>query len=310
MGPPPQTKGDRAGSIIGFSIAIAMLVAGAFLAYTNYTKGRGDRAGAARLAAAVFILELTLFLFRAHIALTLDSFFVFLLAVATALLVSGVMWMLYLALEPYVRRHWPQTIISWSRVLEGRFRDPLVGRDVLSGVILGTIWVLVFKLGAFINIRAGAQPQFGNSDFLLGTRETISTWLSTGVGSILTTLAFFFLLVLLRILVRNHWLAAALFVLFLTVPKTLGSDYVVIDALVLVIVYAIAAIAVVRFGVIVLAVGILMADVLLNVHYTLDFSNWYAVSSLGVLLSFLAIAAWGFHVSLGGQRLWKEELFD
>ena len=35
-------------------------------------------------------------------------------------------WLYYLALEPYVRRLWPQALISWSRVLAGRVRDPLV----------------------------------------------------------------------------------------------------------------------------------------------------------------------------------------
>ena len=49
------------------------------------------------------------------------------------------MWVLYLALEPYVRRYWPQAMISWTRALGGRWRDPLVGRDVLYGVVLGVL---------------------------------------------------------------------------------------------------------------------------------------------------------------------------
>ncbi len=47
------------------------------------------------------------------------------------------MWLLYIALEPYVRRNWPQTIISWTRLVSGRLRDPLVGRDIVSGILLG-----------------------------------------------------------------------------------------------------------------------------------------------------------------------------
>jgi hypothetical protein len=66
----------------------------------------------------------------------------------------------------------------------------------------------------------------------------------------------------------------------------------------------------VRFGLIVLALGVLTVDALLNVPITLDFSNWYATRSLCVLLSFVVIAAWGFYTSLGGQRLWKEDLFE
>ena len=42
-------------------------------------------------------------------------------------------WIFYMALEPYVRRIWPEMVISWSRLLAGRWFDPLVGRDVLAG---------------------------------------------------------------------------------------------------------------------------------------------------------------------------------
>jgi hypothetical protein len=76
------------------------------------------------------------------------------------------------------------------------------------------------------------------------------------------------------------------------------------------VIYGIAAFAIVRFGLIVLAVAALTVDVLLNVPITLDFSNWYAARSLCVVIGFVAIAAWGFYTSLAGQRLWKEDIFE
>ena len=39
----------------------------------------------------------------------------------------GLAWVFYLALEPSVRRIWPETVISWSRMLNGRWIDPLGG---------------------------------------------------------------------------------------------------------------------------------------------------------------------------------------
>jgi hypothetical protein len=57
-------------------------------------------------------------------------------------------------------------------------------------------------------------------------------------------------------------------------------------------------------------VAIFTANTLLNLPYTLDFSNWYAIDTWVVVLSFVAMAAWGFHTSLAGQRLIKEELFQ
>jgi uncharacterized membrane protein YhdT len=73
---------------------------------------------------------------------------------------------------------------------------------------------------------------------------------------------------------------------------------------------AIAAIAVVRFGLIVLGVACFMANLLLNVPYTLDFSNWYAAHCMFLVLLFVALGAWGFYLSLAGKPLWKDELLE
>ena len=56
-----------------------------------------------------------------------------LVAVQLALLPTVLLWLFYLAIEPYVRRWWPHRIISWSRLLAGDFRDPLIGRALLIG---------------------------------------------------------------------------------------------------------------------------------------------------------------------------------
>ena len=305
-----RTRAEKTSQIIGLSIALAIFLGSIFLAYRNYSRGKGDRQGALRLASLVFALELSICLFRSHFVLTMDTVGVILFAVSTGLFVSGFIWVLYLALEPYVRRNWPQTIISWTRFISGRFRDPLVGRDLLFGVLLGFSWIFTFVLGSFFLIRSGASPQFANAEFLEGVRESIALGLVRVVGSIQTTLVFFFLVVLLRVLVKNRWVAAAIFVLLFTVPKVLGSDHPLIETPIWLIIYGIAAFAVVRFGLIVLAVAVLTVDVLLNVPITLDFSNWYAARSLCVVLGFVVIAAWGFYTSLGGQRLWKEGLFE
>jgi len=305
-----RTRADKTSQIIGLSIALVIFAGSIFLAYRNYSRGKGDRQGALRLASLVFALELSICLFRSHFVLTFDTIGELIFAVSTGLFVSGFIWVLYLALEPYVRRNWPQTIISWTRFISGRFRDPLVGRDLLFGVLLGFSWIFTFALGGFFLIRAGASPQFASEEFLEGVRESIALGLVRIVGSIQTTLIFFFLVVLLRVLVKNRWVAAAIFVLLFTVPKILGSDHPVIETPVWLIIYGIAAFAVVRFGLIVLAMAVLTVDVLINVPITLDFSNWYAARSLCVVIGFVAIAAWGFYTSLAGQRLWKDDLFE
>ncbi len=106
-----------------------------------------------------------------------------------------------------------------------------------------------------------------------------------------------------------QWLAVAVFVLIWASVPALKSNYVVIEAPAAVLVYGIAALAVMRFGLVTLAVGIFTANVMLNLTFTLNFSAWYASSSVFVLMTILLLAAWGFYTSLAGQRLLKEDLF-
>jgi serine/threonine protein kinase len=305
-----RTGADKTSQIIGLSIAFVIFVGSAFLARRNSSRGKGDRQGAWRLAASVFALEISICLFRSHFVPTFDSIFLLILALSTSLFVSAFTWGLYLALEPYVRRNWPQTIISWTRLVSGHLRDPLVGRDILFGVLLGVFWLVVFAVGGLFLLRTGAQPQFANTELLLGIRETIASALVTVVGSIRTTLIFFFLIVFLRFFVKNRWLAGAIFVSLFTVAKALGSTHPAIEWPLWIAIYGLAAFAVVRFGLIALAVAVFTVDVLLNVPITLDFSNWYAARALAVLLGFVVIAAWGFYTSLAGQTLFKDELFE
>lgn len=308
--PTNADKGEHTGDIMALSVAILTVAAGIWFAIRNLARGRGDRKNAWRLACITFAVGIATFLVRVHFVASLGMILLVVLAISTSLFVAGALWVLYIALEPYVRRNWPQTIISWTRLMAGRIRDPLVGRDLVSGVLMGISWVLVYEVGLLSRMRQGGAPEFPASGYLMGMREAAGMWLSTLATSILGTLLFFFALVLIRVLVRNTWLAAALFVALFTMPKVLGSNHIVVDTLVWGTIYAIAAIGVVRFGLIVLGISSLLANVLLNLPYTLDFSNWYAAQCFSIALIFVAMGAWGVYTSLAGKPLWKDELFD
>ena len=53
-------------------------------------------------------------------------------AIGRALFDAGLLWLTYLGLEPYVRRHSPDSLIGWTRLIAGSWRDPRVGRDVMT----------------------------------------------------------------------------------------------------------------------------------------------------------------------------------
>jgi serine/threonine-protein kinase len=308
--PDQPTAGQRASNIILLVISLCVLLGAALLARRNYIQGRGDRAGGFRLASVVFAMMMALWLCRGHIVPALDTSLPFVLALSTALFFSGLFWILYLSLEPYVRRRWPQTLVSWSRLLVGQFRDPLVGRDLLFGVILGVIWILIFQVNTVLTMRKGAAPALYSTDYLMGGRQAVGAWLSHIPQSIQATLMFFFILFVLRVLLRKDWLAAIVFVAMWVTLKCLGNDYPWIVGPASTLVYSIAAIVVFRFGFVALAAGIFTADMLANVPLTLDFSAWYVSSALLPLLSVAALAVWGFYNALAGQKLWQGDLFS
>jgi hypothetical protein len=310
MAAPEETGSARASTIFGTCFVLLLAGGGIWLAYRNYSRGKGDRRGAARMAKVVFALEMVVFAARAQLSFSGETLGLVVMAISTGLFVAGALWVLYIALEPYVRRKWPQTIVSWTRLLSGKLRDPMVGRDVLFGTLLGLAWTMVFFVGYLFDIRAGERPLLPQLDYLEGIRATVSVWLGNIIGALAGLLMFFFVLVLLRVVVRNRWLAAALFVIIFTTPKILGSEHPLIDGPVWMIIYGIAAFAVVRFGLIVLAMAGFTANVLLNVPHNVDFSAWYTPSVVCVLLSFVAIAVWGFYAALGGQKVLKDELFE
>src|SRR5439155_3631238 len=136
--------------------------------------------------------------------------------------VPAFVWLLYIALEPHLRRIWPETMIGWSRLLAGSFRDPRVGRDVLAGVLVAIGNGLMLALHTLLRRWAGRPPQFpvgassnpfdgmeASSDLLLGGRFAISRI----VGSVMNIpvwsgiMMTFLLLFALYTLLRRRWLA-------------------------------------------------------------------------------------------------------
>ncbi|HEY7574104.1 MAG TPA: serine/threonine-protein kinase, partial [Thermoanaerobaculia bacterium] len=120
-----QTSGALASNAIA-AATLALLLGGLVLARRNLRLGRGDRRGAFRVASFALGANMSGWLLYAHHVADLPGeFSMFAVAVGLAFFSSGSFWLIYVALEPFARRSWPDLLISWSRLLSGRFRDPL-----------------------------------------------------------------------------------------------------------------------------------------------------------------------------------------
>jgi serine/threonine protein kinase len=126
-GPAPPAFGDIAFSVFTtFSIAAA-IVAAIFSARANLRRGRGDRAGAFRIAFFQFILFIFIALVNMHVVPRMDMVGFITEDLAFGLAMSSLIWLLYIALEPAVRARWPHSMITWNRLLAAQFADPRLG---------------------------------------------------------------------------------------------------------------------------------------------------------------------------------------
>lgn len=129
-------------------LVLAVLATGVTLAVRNHRRGRTDLRGAGRLAAVLLTMPVLRWLFALHHAprpdALLDRFFT---SAAVGALYAIMCLLLYLALEPFARRIWPQVMIGWTRLLSGGWRDPMVGRSLLVGGAMVRGGLLAFATG-------------------------------------------------------------------------------------------------------------------------------------------------------------------
>ena len=166
----------KAIALLALLVGPALMVAAAIVARANWRAGRGDRRGAIRLAAVAAIATLGGWFFAAHhvadVGIEQQRLFA---AAGHTLFGAATMWLFYLAAEPYVRKTWPHMLITWTRLLGGRYRDGMVGRDLLVGAACGlamTVISYVFHLAP----EWLSWPPFAphTADMLLGTRALIA----------------------------------------------------------------------------------------------------------------------------------------
>jgi len=295
--------------IIGAVVILLVVPLACLLARRNLKLNRGDRRGATRLALVLLsVCMLYGLLWMSHVA---DFGEVGMLVVGTAisLFIAATAWVLYLALEPYARRRWPQMLVCWTRVLAGRFRDPQVGAHVLAGVLVGIGLRLVQLTGTFIEVRLGAAGSRSPLDNLLGARELAAYLLDQSQRTLGNTLVFLFLLFVLRVLLRRDWLAAAAFTL-IGMAMGLGADIRAIGVPISAIFFLAVPLVLLRFGLLALIATLMAEGFLEHSALTLDTSRWYFGHSLVVLLVVAALAAWAFHTTLAGRPLLKDETLD
>jgi hypothetical protein len=295
-----------AANVLGSVLLLTILV----LARGNLRAGRGDRRGAGR----IFFFTMTVwfaawFISARHYStfqIEDDRFFEF---AAEALLNTAIAWLLYVALEPYVRRFSPGILITWTRVLSNQIVDPQVGRDILVGILVGVAAALLNLSYNFLTaaLTAGppSTPRAPSLSFLLGAPSSIGAVLMMIPNALQNAMVIAVAFGFGRALTKRAWGGALLAggVLSVFVLSDVGTDHLLIS-LAFVAAFVVPMVGTLLYcGLLAEAVAFLVNRAISNSPMTLDVSMPHASGALWVILLILSLTAFGFYASRGGQPL-------
>lgn len=303
MQPVQRTTAERVGTASTLGFFVLVLLGGALLARQNVQMNRADRRGAARLAIGVTVALLVSGFLTAH-QLSTALFG----ALGSATRFGSIVWLLYLAIEPYARRFWPDGLLGWTRLLSGRVLDSRIGRDVLIGLSFAAARLLL-DLCRLLPLAFGGRemvPPFGSAlSPLMGPLLLLARWVVAFSSSLQISLMVAMVFVVLRLLLKRSWLAIAAGIVVLVVVTDNGSAVSGswIDTTSAILSTALSTFAVYRYGLLVVTVALFVGNVLQNVPLTLNASAWWATPSNLTLALFVGLACFGYYAARAGQPL-------
>lgn len=301
----PPTNIAQAAQMGSAAVTVLLLAGSVVLARRNIRAGRGDRPGAWKLGVLILTLSAGGAIIASHELLNPSTNWFF-FCIAYPLLLAAITAGMYLGLEPFARRVWPTALVSWSRVVAGRWRDALAARDVLAGAIAGAFTVCMIGLvelapalgltptGPFVSSVAGVT--------LASDRVGVASLCAAAGFAPLRGFASLLLLAMAQMLLRRRWatLAATGVMLMLLV---VGDSRASADPLVFV-VYAAAVVVslfmLVRFGVL----AMIVADFVSSAGSPSglpDFSRWDASANAIPLVAVIALIGAAAHFSTKGR---------
>ena len=217
--------------------------------------------------------------------------------VSVPVFVAVSFWLVYVALEPYVRRNWPDALVSWTRLCHGQIRNPVVASHILVAIVAAEAFGLIVRPG-FTTLSGGfSVVQLGGTEFTFLLGQTL---LMLAFG-----LAFALVAALLRQFIRRPLLAGLLLAVLFAIPagfESYGNSPVwvflsccLFGAASLVWMWLLR-----RFGFLTNMIVWLVQGIALA--WPLTITGWFAGRSMAVHLLPVALAAWALWVIVSMQK--------
>jgi hypothetical protein len=285
-------------------LTVISVLGGAVLAARyNLRHGRGDRKGAAQLAGVAFTCSVFFWALTASHVVALWELHLTIKALSTAAFASGLVWFLYLAIEPMVRRNWPDALISWTRLQRYRFRDPLIASHVLAGTVVISIFI------GLRMIRLQLSPPTMPMGFSFSSLNSMATFIGNLIGSIMPGLVFgmgfVLLVVLVRLRIGRLWVADLVASTLLTLgtigPANVRNGTLLMITAMLGIAMNVAILWMLRrFGFLSVLVSWILWQTSMAVPISL--TSWYTSRSLTLLAIPVVLSAWALWVIVNAQQ--------
>jgi serine/threonine protein kinase len=305
----PSLKDQSPGSLVYIIVELLVIIGSVPFARYNLRLGRGDTRGAIRLALFALCVHLGSWVIGGSHTAGAAEADLFFMALMRSVFAAVTLALTYISFEPFVRRSWPQTIVGWSRVLAGGFRDPLVGRDLLIGCLGGVVLALIQAFGSLLYQMVGTSAVRVSTDLvtLAGARYLGGEFLILIVDTLSKALGILFLMFLFRLLLRKQWLAAGVVVLVLAAMYAPNEANPFIGWPINIVFFTLMVFLLMQFGLLAVAVALFVAIFVNQFPVNTDLSVWYAGESAFTVLFTVALALFGFRTALAGQPLFKTD---
>jgi hypothetical protein len=217
---------------------------------------------------------------------------------------------MYLTLEPILRRTWPESLVAWIRLANGRLVDARVGRDCMAGLLagLGTAVVLI-ALQWGLTTTALPQPTIGRWDWYDAQTDalTLGGWpIAVAAGALGAALNFAIgcggVLAVVTRITRRRLVGMSVTLLvslvWLMGGITPSSPFDVAQA---VLPTAAFVVLFMRFGLLSVVVSFFTMMLTHSFPFVLPGASWYWNATVVPVAFFVALAAWSFVSMFGGR---------
>lgn len=202
-----------------------------------------------------------------------------------------------------MRRRWPEVLIGWSRLLDGRWRDPLVGRALLAGSLVGIVRMLLVLLTQLVLQRRGPEALTAAWP---GIGAAAAELLGSLPRSLLVSLLIVVLLVVLRIVLRSKRAAAIAFVVILSgvlfpqmsVGPVGGVSFLVLSLALLVVHMTAFVVVATRLGLVALVASHFVGGIGVTLSVAFPHPRFLTETVILGLVAMLAPGIFGFYTSM------------